>query len=220
LNQGTVTTGSGDIDNPYLLVLPNGRILCTFRNHSKDAAGTYTYFRITICYSDDNGVTWQYLSEPASDPGPVNGGVSNGNWEPFLRLSSVNTNQIQLYYSREAAADNQDSLMRTSTDGGLTWSLATTISGNGVVARDGMVGVTTLPAGGGNLIAVFESKTSNSPFSIWTDTSSDDGVTWDNRKQIYTATGSNNNAGAPQIVNVGGTLVVCCLRIKILWKWH
>lgn len=38
--------------------------------------------------------------------------------------------------------------------------------------------------------------------------SPDDGATWQNRRTIYTAEGENNNAGAPQIINVGGTLVV------------
>lgn len=38
--------------------------------------------------------------------------------------------------------------------------------------------------------------------------SPDDGNSWGNRRNIYTATGENNNAGAPQVINVGGTLVV------------
>jgi hypothetical protein len=44
-----------------------------FRNHSKDQSGVYTFFRITISASDDNGASWHYLSQPASDPGSVNG---------------------------------------------------------------------------------------------------------------------------------------------------
>ena len=68
---GVVTSGVGDIDNPYLLQLPTGRILCSFRNHSKDPNnGAYTYFRITVCYSDDNGASWRYLSQPVGNPAP------------------------------------------------------------------------------------------------------------------------------------------------------
>ena len=70
---GSVTTGVGDIDNAFLLQLPNGRVLAAFRNHSKDSSGAYTYFRITVCSSDDNGKSWKYLSQPVGDTGPVTG---------------------------------------------------------------------------------------------------------------------------------------------------
>jgi hypothetical protein len=59
---GEVTRGVGDIDNPFAVQLPSGKILCAFRNHSKDKNGHYSWFRITICQSVDNGATWQYLS--------------------------------------------------------------------------------------------------------------------------------------------------------------
>lgn len=61
---GEITRGFGDIDNPFVVQLPSGKILCAFRNHSKDKNGHYTRFRITICSSVDNGVTWQFLSTP------------------------------------------------------------------------------------------------------------------------------------------------------------
>ena len=132
---GEVTRGpsnANDIDNPYVLQLPSGRVLCAFRNHSKDPnTGAYTFFRITVAYSDDLGKTWKYLSTPSSDPGPV-----NGNWEPFLR--NAQDGSLQLYYSRENSATDQDTLERFSTDGGQTWTEAQTISGAGITARDGM----------------------------------------------------------------------------------
>jgi len=199
---GTAATrpsNSSDLDNPYPLQLPGGRILLAYRNHDKDpATGLYTFFRIMISYSDDSGATWAYLSTPASDPGEP-----NGSWEPFLR--NAQDGSLQLYYSRENSAADQDSLMRTSTDGGVTWSLPTTISGEDITARDGMIGVETVS--GSNLIAVFESE-QNGLFTIKSITSTDDGVTWGNRQTVYTPTGINNNAGAPQAVNVAGTLCV------------
>ncbi|EED14645.1 conserved hypothetical protein [Talaromyces stipitatus ATCC 10500] len=197
---GTVARGATattDIDNPYPFQLPSGRILLVFRNHDRSNGG-YTFFRITICYSDDNGVNWSYLSTPASDPGPI-----NGNWEPFLRLAE-DGKTLQLYYSRENSAADQDSLMRTSTDGGASWTSATVISGaDSNNQRDGMLGVAQIS--GSNLIAIFESETNGGKFSVHSVTSSDDGKTWGNRKTVYAPSGFN--AQAPQITNVGGTLV-------------
>lgn len=199
---GEVTRGASnanDIDNPYILQLPSGRLLCAFRNHSKNPnTGAYTFFRITVTYSDDLGKTWKYLSTPSSDPGPV-----NGNWEPFLR--NAQDGSLQLYYSSENSAADQDTLERFSTDGGKTWTKPQTISGAGRTARDGMTGVTAIS--GTNLIAVFESETVGT-FSVQSITSTDDGKTWGNRKTVYTPSSPNTSAGAPQIVNAGGTLCV------------
>lgn len=60
---GTVSSGTGDLDNPDLIQLPNGNIVCTFRNHDKDSSGAYTYYRITACVSTDGGKTWAFLSQ-------------------------------------------------------------------------------------------------------------------------------------------------------------
>ena len=68
-----------------------------------------------------------------------------------------------------------------------------------------MTGVTTVS--GTDLMAVFESE-SEGTFSIKSITSSDDGKTWGNRSTIYTPDSPNTSAGAPQIINVGGTLCV------------
>lgn len=74
--QGTVATASStahDLDNPYLLELPNGQLVIAYRNHDKDASGTYTVFRITLSYSTDGGASWLYLSDADVEPGPVTG---------------------------------------------------------------------------------------------------------------------------------------------------
>ena len=126
-----------------------------------------------------------------------------GVWEPFLRNAADGS--LQLYYSKEIAANDQDSIMRISRDGGASWGDEVTISGEGLKRRDGMIGVASM--GGTSLIAVFESGHQRQ-FRIDSVSSPDDGVTWGDRRTVYVPTGERNNAGAPQVVNVGGTLCV------------
>ena len=130
-----------------------------------------------------------------------------------MRLSAVNGNTVQLYWSHLNAGNDQDTLRVCSIDGGLSWSSPITVSGGGITARDGMVSVVRLPnSGPGSLICVFESD-DTSPggtglFTLGAVTSTDDGQTWGNRHTIYTPTGQGNNAGAPQVALVGSTLTV------------
>ena len=130
-----------------------------------------------------------------------------------MRLSAVDRNTVQLYWSHLNAGNDQDTLLTLSSDGGATWSAPVTVSGAGVTARDGMASVAQLPNGGsGDLICVFESDDTapggTNLFTLVAVTSSDDGRTWGNRRTVYTPTGYGNNAGAPQVVRVGSTLTV------------
>lgn len=139
---GSVASGpsaSQELDNPFpLQIQAGGRILYAFRNHDIDSAtGLYTYYRITICYSDDFGATWSFLSQVIERAATT---TKNGLWEPFLRLANDGTT-IQCYYSSEDASDDQDNFMKYSTDGGATWSDQVPVSGQNVVSRDGMTGV-------------------------------------------------------------------------------
>jgi hypothetical protein len=166
-------------------------VLLAYRNHDKDAStGNYTFFRIDVSYSDDDGATWKYLSTPATMPGGT-----IGIWEPLLR-NAADGNLQKIYYSQENAADDQDTIEQISTDGGSTWGDQMTISGQDFTSRDGMTGVATIS--GSNLIAVFESE-QGGYFQVDSITSSDDGNTWGNRQTVYLPTGTNNNAGAPQV---------------------
>ncbi|KAL8791469.1 MAG: hypothetical protein Q9213_000086 [Squamulea squamosa] len=202
---GEITRGASnanDIDNAFLIQLPasSTRILCAFRNHSKNpTTGAYTYFRITVTYSDDGGKSWRYLSEPAGDNGPV-----TGSWEPFFR--NAVDGSLQIYYSRENSGQDQDTLQRISRDGGTTWSGAVCVSGCGITARDGMTSVASL-GNSNSLILVYETSTVGL-FTLGAVFSSDDGRTWSGRRTIYTPSSPNTSAGAPQVLNVGGTLVV------------
>ena len=148
---------SSDLDNPYPIQLPSGRVLLAFRNHDKDpATGDYTFFRIDVTFSDDNGASWEYLSTPVTMPG---GAI--GVWEPLLRVADDGS--LQIYYSKELATDNQDQILQVSGDGGATWGPEITIAGGDILSRDGMTGVARIS--GSSLIAVFESL-QNGAFQI------------------------------------------------------
>lgn len=68
-----------------------------------------------------------------------------------------------------------------------------------------MTGVATVS--GSTLMTLFASTKGSGRFSINSIISPDDGITWSNQQRVYT-TPPDRNAGAPQIVNVGGTLVL------------
>lgn len=138
--QGAVATS--DTDNPFpLQIVPGGRIICAFRNHDIDATtGAYTYYRITLSYSDDMGASWSYLGQLIERAATT---TNNGLWEPFCRLANDATT-IQCYYSSESAADDQNSFMKYSTDGGESWSDEIAVSGQNITSRDGMTGVAVL----------------------------------------------------------------------------
>lgn len=140
---GSVAEGpaaSQELDNPFpLQIASGGRIIYAYRNHDIDAStGDYTYYRITVSYSDDFGLNWSFLSQVIERTATS---TKNGLWEPFLRLANDGTT-IQCYYSSEDASDDQNNFMKYSTDGGATWSDEEIyVSGQNVTSRDGMTGV-------------------------------------------------------------------------------
>ncbi|KAF8313893.1 glycoside hydrolase family 93 protein [Clavulina sp. PMI_390] len=200
---GTIATGTGDLDNAFLVQLNNGHVVATFRNHDKNSSGAYTYYRITACISTDGGATWAFLSQV--DQRTASG--VNGLWEPFARISSAGA--LQVYYAAENSSSDQDILMRTSTDNGATWSAATTVAGGSTTGRDGMPACTNFNDGSTALICVFETTEGTGTFTVKRVLSRNDGATWGEREQVYIPTGTSNNAGAPFITTTtGGTLVV------------
>lgn len=115
-----------------------GRVIYAYRNHDIDSStGDYTYYRVTVSYSDDFGLSWLFLSQVVERAATT---TNNGLWEPFLRLANDGTT-IQCYYSSEDAADDQNNFMKYSEDGGQTWSDEIAVSGQDVTSRDGMTGV-------------------------------------------------------------------------------
>jgi hypothetical protein len=142
---GSVTSAESathDLDNAFPLQLPSGRILYAFRNHDRTSSGVYTYYRITVCFSEDGGVTWSYLAQ--IDERAASG--VNGLWEPFLRLSGNGT--LQAFYSAENSGSDQDNIFKTSTDGGKTWAGPHPVSGQGLTSRDGMTAVANIDGNG------------------------------------------------------------------------
>ncbi|KXN91788.1 hypothetical protein AN958_12063, partial [Leucoagaricus sp. SymC.cos] len=202
---GTVTQSNNrDLDNGHLVQLSNGDIVCTFRNHDGHSPSTDTFYRITASISHDNGQTWSFLSQ--IDQRAKNG--VNGLWVPFGRISK--SSALQVYYASENNAGDQDILMRSSTDGGLTWSGVTVVAGGSTTGRDGMPGCADFTTNGqAKVMCVFETTEGLGRFNVKSVVSNDDGNTWGERAQVYIATGDNNNAGAPQVMAAtGGALVV------------
>jgi hypothetical protein len=189
---GEVTRSRGDCDNLFLLQLPGGPILAAFRNHDIDDAGNPTYFRITVCRSTDGGRTWSFLSQAFEKPVPF------GLWEPFLRLARDGA-EVQLYFSQEMDADDQDTMVVRSMDGGRTWSEPLRVTGGGERFRDGMVGLaeTECAPGVRALVMVLET-TRKVGYSIEALVSFDQGGTFELRQVVYEPA-EGRNAGAPQI---------------------
>ena len=134
-----------DIDNAMPLQLPNGRILYAYRNHDRTGDDWhYTYFRISISSSDDNGASFQYLST-VEEKVPVPD-TASGLWEPFLRIAADGT--LQCYYSAENSGADQDGFMKYSRDGGVSWSSWVAVSGGDRASRDGMIGVAPIDNSG------------------------------------------------------------------------
>lgn len=200
------------------------RILYAYRNHDRDLNSTlgvpdnYTFYRLTVSASDDGGRSWSFLSN--IDTRAANNGSANlnGLWEPFLRIAADGTT-LQAFYSAENDAGDQDSLMRESVDGGMTWGTRRVVSGaDRVRSRDGMVGVARLGNGEDEdkdeddkkrLILFFET-TESGRFDVRRVLSPDDGRTWptETRARVYDPLDEERQASAPAgVVNVGGTLV-------------
>lgn len=142
------------LDNAFPLQIPGGGLLFAYRNHDTDPGpdcntpGAIITTRISVSYSDD-GINWVPHSDV--EVRPYTADNPNGVWEPFLRIAGDGS--IQAYYSSENSKADQDSIMRISQDGGLTWSDPPILvsGGDGLISRDGMTGVASID-GGSNLV--------------------------------------------------------------------
>ena len=190
---GEVTVGMNDVDNMYLIeVYPRGTIIAAFRNHDPGPAGP-TWFRITVCRSQDWGRTWGYLSQAAEKGAPW------GVWEPFMRIGRGG--ELQMTFSQEFAGDDQRTMMVKSYDQGATWSPRVCIAGAEDRFRDGMTGITrTVDNGRDALVLCFETTRYGPLFNIEAMISYDDGNTWHGRHEVFVPP-PGRSAGSPQIAS-------------------
>jgi hypothetical protein len=206
---GTVAErdSGADMDNIFFLEVPGSsppHVRAAFRNHDENSAGTYTEYRITVCRSTDGGATWAFLSQAATRTPTASQQL--GIWEPFMRINAKG--QVALTYSYELAANNQETYLVTSSDGGTTWTAPVNlkIHSTSESLRDGMQGiaaVTDQGNGAAALVMVLETtRRSTSLFSVEYAVSYNDGATWGNRSTVYVPS-ATRNAGSPQIANWG-----------------
>jgi hypothetical protein len=78
--------------------------------------------------------------------------------------------------------------MRSSTDGGATWSGVTTVAGGSTTGRDGMPGCTDFAGSTTKVLCVFETTEGTGTFTVKSVVSNDDGNTWGETSQVYIPT--------------------------------
>ncbi|KIY63212.1 glycoside hydrolase family 93 protein [Cylindrobasidium torrendii FP15055 ss-10] len=199
---GSIATQPGDLDNAFLLQLSDGTVVGSARNHDND------YYRITAYKSTNQGKDWVWLSDVEVRKKAAPGAPLNGLWEPFFR--QAHDGSLQIYYAAENSDVDQDILMRTSYDGGATWSGTTTVAGATTTGRDGMPGCSDFNDGSGTkLMCVFETTEGLGRMNVKSVVSTDDGKNWGYRSQVYaSAEGTHGAVAAPQLVTTtGGALV-------------
>lgn len=122
-------------------------------------------------------------------------------------MRNTTDNQVQLYYARENQDKSQNCLLVNSADQGRTWSRPVEVAnGYFTKVRHGMMGVCETDAPS-HLFAVMETGAPGG-FYLSSVTSTNDGRSWSTPRQMFNP-GRGRNANAPQVVNMGGGLLVC-----------
>ncbi|KAI6083962.1 Sialidase [Hypoxylon rubiginosum] len=200
-----------DLNNGFLIEVPpseNGApvLLAAYRNHDLDSSGKPTYFRITVSRSEDGGNSWNEASHVVEQSAEESHGM--GVWEPFMRIGS--RGEVQLTYSGELTSGNQETFRALSYDGGYNWTEPVNLHLHSEDMRDGMqsiVSVKDSENGHDALVMALEVKIGAVVHLDYV-VSYDDGASWGNRSGVYDPKGDDKSAGAPQIANVGDSIVV------------
>ncbi|KAI1778581.1 hypothetical protein F4818DRAFT_438740 [Hypoxylon cercidicola] len=182
-----------------------GRILYAYRNHDRTGSDWhYTYFRISVSYSGDRGKTFKYLSTVEDHvPSNVNGlcgrpgQLHEALYRRRVHLVSMGCRigwrpEFTRRRGRRRAYRQQRKLDASS------YELP-------IHPNPHFLPPATARKYQPSRSAVFE-NTESGPFSVDYVLSHDDGLSWGARGRLYTARGGKL-AGAPQVYNVGGTLV-------------
>jgi hypothetical protein len=149
----SVAESGRNLDNGYLLQLPNGQVLLTARSIIDGQS-----YRLSVHRSTNSGVNWSFLSTIDANESP--GGLTNrGLWEPTFNVLA--NGSLSVLYANEKYAGgspfySQVISQKVSTDSGATWgaeswAVAETGGGN---ARPGMPVMARM--GSGKYILVFE----------------------------------------------------------------
>jgi hypothetical protein len=168
------SVGADDV-YPWLLLLPNGDILCAF------ATDEGANFDIKCMRSTDDGATWG---------SKVTIYASGGFDENHPSLLLLPNGDIICAFETDEGGDDDIKCVR-STDGGLTWgSLTTVFALNGSVEANPALAL--LPDG--TIFCLFHSNFFGAVYAIYSVYSLDGGVTWDPWpiQRCYTASGGGD----------------------------
>ncbi|CAJ2507427.1 Uu.00g086130.m01.CDS01 [Anthostomella pinea] len=216
-----IAEGPDDIDNGFLLELPASAassnstsskraslpiVLVSYRDHEKNADGSYNTFRIKVARSENGGQTW---NDPVVAVEKPANGSKVGIWEAFMRFTK-DGKTIQMTYSGELAQDNQETFRVTSPDFGASWTAPVNLRLHSTdqSMRDGMQSIAEVSEEDGTekLIMELEVKVGSVVHMEYV-ISEDDGETWGHRGTIYKPAGADHSAGAGQIARIGDTML-------------
>lgn len=195
-----VPLNSDNYTTPHMIQLPDGQILCAFRQGFHDADRYLKVYK-----SDDNGQSWQYLSQIA-------GGVGLHYAEPVLLRKS--TGEIMCFYATENYQPTYPQViaLKRSYNNGLTWGTEEIVSSS-TASRDGTPAVTFINGNDNEILLVIEANdVPGYDFVIESVRSLDGGYTWGSRTLVYKPNRDPGNTAAtkyraayPWIVQIPST---------------
>lgn len=156
--------------------------------------------RVGVCQSDDDGLTWHWLSDI-----PIRKGDKNSDYHE-LHAVQCNSGKIIVHIRNHSANHSRETLQCESTDGGKTWS------------EPHSIGVWGLPSfllrlRSGRILMSYGHR--RQPFGNQARYSDDEGVTWSD-PVVISGDGSGGDLGYPSTVELddGSLITVWYERMK------